>query len=236
LAFPGWVGETAGEVVRLEKVSKVYDRGASSISALRGISLEVTKGQFLAVMGPSGSGKSTLLNIISGLDRPTEGDVLIDGRSTRALSEVAWTMLRRRQIGIVFQFFNLLPALTAQENVELPLLLRGDAHPQARAQACLKAVGLADRAGHRPSELSGGEQQRVALARALVHEPALLLADEPTGNLDSKIGHEIIELMKTLGQHNGQTIILATHSREAAAVADRVVTMRDGAIEGIDPS
>jgi len=219
-------------VVRLEKVSKIYQRGATRIHALQGISLEVPNGTFLAVMGPSGSGKSTLLNVISGLDRPTEGDVLIEGRSTRGLSEADWTRLRRQHIGIVFQFFNLLPGLTAQENVALPLLLRGDARPEARAEACLKAVGLADRAGHRPAELSGGEQQRVALARALVHQPALLLADEPTGNLDSKIGHEIVELIKTLARENGQTVILATHSREAAAVADRVVVMRDGAIEG----
>src|SRR5947208_3431070 len=219
-------------VVRLEKVSKVYQRGAASIWALRGVSLEVPHGQFLALMGPSGSGKSTLLNMISGLDRPTEGDVVIEGRSTRRLSESDWTLLRRERIGLVFQFFNLLPGLTAQENVELPLLLRGDPRPQERACISLRSVGLAHRAGHRPGELSGGEQQRVALARALVHRPALLLADEPTGNLDSKIGHDIILLMKTLARDNGQTVILATHSREAGSEADRIVTMRDGRVEG----
>ena len=218
-------------VVRLEKVSKVYQRGAASIAALRGVSLEVPHGQFLALMGPSGSGKSTLLNIISGLDRPTEGDVVIEGRSTRGLSESDWTLLRRERIGLVFQFFNLLPGLTAQENVELPLLLRGDLKSQERARDSLRAVGLDHRARHRPGELSGGEQQRVALARALVHRPALLLADEPTGNLDSCIGREIVQLMKGLAQENGQTVILATHSREAASAADRVLVLHDGTLE-----
>ena len=218
-------------VVRLEKVSKVYQRGAASIWALRGVSLEVPHGQFLALMGPSGSGKSTLLNIISGLDRPTEGDVVIEGRSTRGLSESDWTLLRRERIGLVFQFFNLLPGLTAQENVELPLLLRGDPQPQERARNSLRAVGLDHRSGHRPGELSGGEQQRVALARALVHRPGLLLADEPTGNLDSCIGREVVQLMKDLAQENGQTVILATHSREAASAAERVLVLRDGALE-----
>ena len=218
-------------VVRLEKVSKVYQRGAASIWALRGVSLEVPHGQFLALMGPSGSGKSTLLNMISGLDRPTEGDVVIEGRSTRGLSESDWTLLRRERIGLVFQFFNLLPGLTAQENVELPLLLRGDPQPQERARNSLRAVGLDHRAGHRPGELSGGEQQRVALARALVHRPTLLLADEPTGNLDSCIGREIVQLMKGLAQENGQTVILATHSREAASAADRVLVLHDGTLE-----
>ena len=219
-------------VVRLEKVSKVYQRGGgASIWALRGVSLQVPHGQFLALMGPSGSGKSTLLNMISGLDRPTEGDVVIEGCSTRGLSESDWTLLRRERIGLVFQFFNLLPGLTAQENVELPLLLRGDPQPQERARNSLRAVGLDHRAGHRPGELSGGEQQRVALARALVHRPRLLLADEPTGNLDSCIGREIVQLMKGLAQENGQTVILATHSREAASAAERVLVLRDGALD-----
>ena len=223
-------------VVRLDKVSKVYQRGAASISALRGVSLEVPQGQFLALMGPSGSGKSTLLNLISGLDRPTEGNVVIEGRSTRGFSESDWTLLRRERIGLVFQFFNLLPGLTAQENVELPLLLRGDPQPQEQAYASLRAVGLAHRAGHRPAELSGGEQQRVALARAMVHRPALLLADEPTGNLDSRVGGEIVELMKSLAQKNGQTVILATHSRDAASEADRILVLHDGGLEGEVPA
>lgn len=155
-------------MVRLEGVSKVYQRGASIIRALQGVSLEVAKGEFLAIMGPSGSGKSTLLNLIGGLDRPTDGDILIEGRSTRGLTETDWTTLRRERIGIVFQFFNLLPGLTARENVALPLLLRGDHDSDARVDDCLTAVGLAHRADHRPSELSGGEQQRVEIGRAHV--------------------------------------------------------------------
>jgi len=219
-------------VVRLEGVSRVYQRGASIIRAVQGISLEVARGEFLAVMGPSGSGKSTLLNLIGGLDRPTEGDILIEGRSTRGLTETEWTTLRRERIGVVFQFFNLLPGLTARENVALPLLLRGDADPAKRVEDCLATVGLAHRGEHRPSELSGGEQQRVALARALAHRPALLLADEPTGNLDSKVGREIVQLIKALARQGGQTVVLATHSRDAAAEADRVLIMRDGSVEG----
>jgi len=219
-------------VVRLEGVSRVYQRGASIIRAVQGISLEVARGEFLAVMGPSGSGKSTLLNLIGGLDRPTEGDILIEGRSTRGLTETEWTTLRRERIGVVFQFFNLLPGLTARENVALPLLLRGDADPAKRVEDCLAAVGLAHRGEHRPSELSGGEQQRVALARALAHRPALLLADEPTGNLDSKTGRELVQLIKALARQGGQTVVLATHSRDAAAEADRVLIMRDGSVEG----
>ena len=194
--------------------------------------MEVAKGEFLAIMGPSGSGKSTLLNLIGGLDRPTEGDVVIGGRSTHGFTEADWTQLRREQIGVVFQFFNLLPGLTARENVALPLLLRGESDPEQRVEECLAAVGLAHRGEHRPSELSGGEQQRVAVARALVHRPALLLADEPTGNLDSKVGREIVQLMKTLARQGGQTVILATHSRSVAEEADRIVLMRDGSVDG----
>jgi putative ABC transport system ATP-binding protein len=219
-------------VVRLEGVSKVYQRGASTIRAVQGVSLEVAKGEFLAVMGPSGSGKSTLLNLIGGLDRPTEGDVIIDGRSTREFTENDWTRLRRERIGVIFQFFNLLPGLTARENVALPLLLRGDPDPENRVEECLAAVGLSHRGDHRPSELSGGEQQRVAVARALVHQPALLLADEPTGNLDSKVGREIVRLIKTLARQGGQTVVLATHSSSAAEEADRILLMRDGSVDG----
>jgi len=219
-------------VVRLEGVSKVYQRGASIIRAVQRVSLEVAQGEFLAIMGPSGSGKSTLLNLIGGLDRPTEGEVVIDGLSTHGFTEADWTQLRRERIGVVFQFFNLLPGLTARENVALPLLLRGEADTEKRAEECLTAVGLAHRGEHRPSELSGGEQQRVAVARALVHRPALLLADEPTGNLDSKVGREIIQLIKTLARQGAQTVILATHSRSMAQEADRIVLMRDGSVDG----
>ena len=221
-------------MVRLEGVSKVYQRGASIIRAVQRVSLEVAQGEFLAIMGPSGSGKSTLLNLIGGLDRPTEGEVVIDGLSTRWFTEADWTQLRRERIGVVFQFFNLLPGLTARENVALPLLLRGEADTEKRVEESLTAVGLGHRGEHRPSELSGGEQQRVAVARALVHRPALLLADEPTGNLDSKVGREIIQLIKTLARQGAQTVILATHSRSAAQEADRIVLMRDGSVDGED--
>ena len=220
-----------GSVIRLEGVSKVYLRGAAVIRALQGVSLDVPKGEFLALMGPSGSGKSTLLNLIGGLDRPDEGEIRIEGRSTRGFTEADWTLLRRERIGVVFQFFNLLPGLTARENIALPLMLRGDSDPERRTEECLAAVGLAHRGDHRPAELSGGEQQRVAVARALVHRPALLLADEPTGNLDSKVGRDIIRLIKALARQGGQTVVLATHSREAAAEADRVLLMRDGRVE-----
>ena len=221
-------------MVRLEGVSKVYQRGASIIRAVQRVSLEVAQGEFLAIMGPSGSGKSTLINLIGGLDRPTEGEVVIDGLSTHGFTEADWTQLRRERIGVVFQFFNLLPGLTARENVALPLLLRGEADTEKRVEECLTAVGLEHRGEHRPSELSGGEQQRVAVARALVHRPALLLADEPTGNLDSKVGREIIQLIKTLARQGGQTVILATHSRSVAQEADRIVLMRDGSVDGED--
>ncbi len=177
---------------------------------------------------PEGSGKSTLLNLIGGLDRPTEGEVVIDGLSTHGFTEADWTQLRRERIGVIFQFFNLLPGLTASENVALPLLLRGEPDTERRVEECLTA----HRGEHRPSELSGGEQQRVAVARALVHRPALLLADEPTGNLDSKVGREIIQLIKALARQGAQTVILATHSRSAAQEADRIVLMRDGSIDG----
>src|SRR5437899_7593522 len=170
-------------------------------------------------MGPSGSGKSTLLNLIGGLDRPTEGEVVIGGLSTHGFTEADWTQLRRERIGVVFQFFNLLPGLTARENVALPLLLRGEADPEKRVEECLAAVGLANRGEHRPSELSGGEQQRVAVARALVHQPALLLADEPTGNLDSKVGREIIHLIKTLARLGGKNVILSSQSRREVVEA-----------------
>ena len=219
-------------MVRLEGVSKIYQRGAATIRALQRVSFDVAMGEFLAIVGPSGSGKSTLLNLIGGLDRPTEGDIVIGGCSTRGFTESDWTILRRERIGVVFQFFNLLPGLTARENIALPLLLRGDSDPEAQTEECLAAVGLIARGDHRPAELSGGEQQRVALARALVHRPAILLADEPTGNLDSKVGHEIVSLIKALARNGGQTVVLATHSREAASQADRVLLMRDGCVDG----
>jgi ABC-type lipoprotein export system ATPase subunit len=182
-------------------------------------------------MGPSGCGKSTLLNLIAGLDRPTSGTIMIGGRSTDGLDDAGWTQIRRTQVGMVFQSFHLLPGLTASENVALPLLLNGRSEIVSdRVRECLDAVGMAHRAHHRPAELSGGEQQRVAIARALVHRPALLLADEPTGNLDSAQGAAIIALLREVTGRGGQTVLLVTHSAEAANVADDVHVMRDGVL------
>ena len=220
-------------MVRLEHVRKEYLRGRAVVVALRDVSLEVSKGEFCALMGPSGCGKSTLLNLIAGLDHPTSGTVFLNGRSTENFSDADWTRARRESIGLIFQAFHLIPGLTADENVAIPLLLAGgnERSVRERVAACLEAVGMQHRARHRPGELSGGEQQRVAIARALVHAPSLILADEPTGNLDSKNGEEIIALLRSLPQRGGQTVMLATHSREAAQQADRVCLMRDGKLE-----
>lgn len=220
-------------MVKLDHIYKEYQRGRAVVPALRDICLDVSKGEFCALMGPSGCGKSTLLNLIAGLDAPTAGTIFLDGRSTQDFSDGDWTRLRRAFIGMVFQSFHLLPGLTAGDNVALPLLLSGGAGRAVRARVaeCLEAVDMSHRETHRPSELSGGEQQRVAIARALVHRPSLILADEPTGNLDSRNGAEIIALLRSLPQRFGQTVLLATHSQEAAQQADRVHRMRDGRIE-----
>ncbi len=220
-------------MVKLDHVSKEYQRGRAVVPALRDVSLDVSKGEFCALMGPSGCGKSTLLNLIAGLDAPTAGTIFLDGRSTRDFSDVDWTRLRREFIGMVFQSFHLLPGLAAGENVALPLLLGGaDGRAvRTRVAECLEAVNLSHRERHKPSELSGGEQQRVAIARALVHHPQLILADEPTGNLDSRNGEEIIALLKSLPKRFGQTVLLATHSQEAAQQADRVRVMKDGQLQ-----
>ncbi|MFM8551717.1 MAG: ABC transporter ATP-binding protein [Nitrospiraceae bacterium] len=217
-------------MVTLDHISKQYAQGRAIVTALRDVSLAVGQGEFCALMGPSGCGKSTLLNLIAGLDRPTGGTLAIDGRSTADFSDQDWTRLRRDTIGLVFQAFHLLPGLSAAENVALPLLLSGRPVGQ-RVAECLDAVGLRGRERHRPGELSGGEQQRVAIARALVHQPKLLLADEPTGNLDSQQGAEIIALLRSLPQRFGTTVIVATHSREAAQQADRVHGLRDGQLQ-----
>jgi len=203
------------------------------VPALRDVCLHVGKGEFCALMGPSGCGKSTLLNLVAGLDSPTSGEIMLGGRSTRNLSDADWTRLRRDLIGMVFQAFHLVPGLTAGENVALPLLLKGESERNIRGRVArsLETVGMRHREQHRPSELSGGEQQRVAIARALVHQPQLILADEPTGNLDSHSGAEIIALLRSLPQRFGHTVILATHSRTAAQQADRVHAMRDGRLE-----
>jgi len=220
------------ERVAVRDVSKTYRLGKVTVTALDGVSLAVKAGEFLAVAGPSGSGKTTLLNLIGCLDTPTSGEVAIDGEAISGLSPGRRADLRARKLGFVFQTFNLIPVLTAWENVEYPLLLqrcRGDV--AARVRAALEHVGLADRARHRPPELSGGQQQRVAIARALVTEPALVLADEPTANLDSRTGHEIIELMRRLNRERGTTFVFSTHDPRIVNVADRVLEISDGRLQ-----
>ncbi len=217
-------------MVTLKQVSKVYERGGDHICALDHVSLDVEAGAFCAFVGPSGCGKSTLLNLIAGLDVPTSGEILLDGQPTIRFTQNEWTRARRQSIGIVFQAFHLVPGLTVEENVAFPLLLRGEqgAAVQGRVAEVLALVGLSHRIQHRPSELSGGEQQRAAIARAIVHRPKIILADEPTGNLDSHHGAEIIALLRRLVQEFRQTVLLVTHSVAAAEAADYTWTMKDG--------
>ncbi len=216
--------------VTLKQVSKVYERGGDRILGLDSVTLTVATGGFCALVGPSGCGKSTLLNLIAGLDRPSSGEIILNGISTAGFTADEWTRVRRESIGIVFQAFHLIPGLSAEENVAFPLLLRGDrgAPVRRRVSEVLDVVGMGHRRSHRPGELSGGEQQRVAIARAIVHAPAILLADEPTGNLDSQHGAEVIELLRTLVTQFGCTVLMVTHSLQAAGAADYVWTMKDG--------
>jgi putative ABC transport system ATP-binding protein len=219
-------------ILEARDLVKRYRLGEGQVDALRGVSLSVNKGDFVAIMGASGSGKSTMLHILGGLDLPTSGDVVIDGLNLAALDEEHRTLTRREKTGFVFQFFNLIPLLNVRENVALPVLIAGDALGQhkGRVDALLELVGLTAMADHKPDQLSAGEQQRVALARALATEPAILLADEPTGNLDYTTGSEILDLLWDSCERLGQTIILVTHDARAAAYADRVFVLRDGAI------
>jgi putative ABC transport system ATP-binding protein len=219
-------------VLELRDATKVYRQGRREVQAVRGVSLSVAPGEIVVLLGPSGSGKSTLLHLLGGLDRPTTGSVHFEGRDLASLTDEQLTLLRRDRIGHVFQFFNLLPTLTAAENVALPMLLGGMPRAEAmgRADEGLAAVGLTDRAGHFPDEMSGGEQQRAAIARALAVRPRLLLADEPTGNLDSKTGEEIMNLFARL-HTTGNTIIVVTHEPDIAAHAARVIHIRDGQVE-----
>jgi ABC-type lipoprotein export system ATPase subunit len=221
-------------VIALANVHKVYRAGLVAVPALAGVTLTVAPGEFVAVIGPSGCGKSTLLNLVAGLDRPTGGAIRVDGVDLAQAPEEVLTRLRRERVGIVFQFYNLLPHLTARENVALPLLLNGTplSRIAARVEEELTAVELLPRADHFPHELSGGEMQRVAIARALAPRPALLLADEPTGNLDSERGAAVLALLRRLNRARAFTVLMATHSVEAAAVADRVLRLRDGRLEG----
>ena len=221
-------------IIRAANIHKTYDTGRVQVDALRGVDLTVQRAEIVAIMGPSGCGKTTLLNCLAGLDYVDRGEVIIDGVSLARLSDNERTSYRARQMGFVFQFYNLLPVLTAVENVELPLLVSGVRAGEARrrAQEGLAWVGLAGWAGHRPAELSGGQRQRVAIARALINRPAIIWADEPTGDLDSETAVEVMTLMKRLNEENGQTFVLVTHSREVARYAHRVVRMRDGQIIG----
>jgi putative ABC transport system ATP-binding protein len=218
--------------IRVESVSKRYRRGHRDVLALDDLSLVVPRGEFLSIMGPSGSGKSSLLNLLAGLDTPTAGRIVVDDVPITGIGDDALTELRRTRLGIVFQFFNLLPSISALDNVALPLSAAGVAHTEAarRAQAALERVALADRRNHLPEELSGGEMQRVAIARALVIDPAIVLADEPTGNLDSWAGADILRLLRDYNRTQGVTIVLVTHSHTAAAYGDRLITLRDGKI------
>jgi putative ABC transport system ATP-binding protein len=214
--------------VELRSVSKAYDEGDRRREVLCDLTLDVADGEVVALVGRSGSGKSTLLNIIAGIDRPSAGTISVDGQRVSALSERERTLFRRRRLGFVFQFFNLLPTLTVEENVRLPLELVGRGAERAPVERLLAAVGLADRAGTFPDRLSGGEQQRVALARALAHDPALVLADEPTGALDSDTGRTVLALLLELARAKGRTVILVTHSQEVARAADRVLVLESG--------
>jgi len=217
-------------VVTATDVTRCYGEGDTRVNALRGVTLDVERGKLTAVMGPSGSGKSTLMHILAGLDKPTSGTVSIDGTEITALGDTDLTKLRRRHIGFVFQFFNLLPMLTAEENVQLPLRIAGEKTDKEWFDGLLAKMGLTDRRSHRPSELSGGQQQRVAIARALVSQPTVVFADEPTGNLDSATSGEILELMRNSVDELGQTTVMVTHEPRAAAIADRILFLADGSI------
>jgi putative ABC transport system ATP-binding protein len=219
-----------GPAVVASGVMRRYGEGETAVDALCGISLEVERGKLTAVMGPSGSGKSTLIHILAGLDKPTAGTVTIGGTEITTLGDTALTKLRREHIGFVFQFFNLLPMLTAEENVVLPLTIAGERPEKAWLEELLAKTGLTDRSSHRPAELSGGQQQRVAIARALVSKPTIVFADEPTGNLDSKTSGEILSLMRDSVDTYGQTTVMVTHDSRAAAIADRILFLDDGLI------
>lgn len=219
-------------VIVAENLTKVYKMGEVEVHALCGLSMKIALHEVVSIMGPSGSGKSTVMNIIGCLDRPTSGEYLLDGERVSDLDDDQLASIRNRKVGFVFQSFNMLSRATALANVELPLRYAGNVtNRKERAQAALQAVGLSDRMDHRPNELSGGQQQRVAIARALVNEPAILLADEPTGNLDSKTGKEIVELLLSLNRDGGTTLIIVTHAPDIAALTQRVIHIRDGAVE-----
>lgn len=219
-------------MIQLKQVTKIFRTGSQSVAALQGVTLQIRSGEFVAVMGPSGCGKSTLLHLMAGIDRATSGEIWFDGQALHAMSEIALTRLRRDKIGIVYQLYNLLPHLTLWENVALPLLLAGSPLSDIRERVAkvVEALDLTERIDHWPHQLSGGEMQRAAVARGAITRPALLLADEPTGNLDSKAGEGVLRLFRSLNRDEGYTVILATHSQEAASVANRIVHLRDGRV------
>ena len=219
-----------GPVVVARDVTRRYGEGQTCVDALRGVSVEIDRGRLTAVMGPSGSGKSTLMHILAGLDKPTSGMVEVAGTEITTLGDTELTKLRRDHIGFVFQFFNLLPMLNARENITLPLTIAGEKPQDGWVEQVVEDVGLSDRLTHRPSELSGGQQQRVAIARALVSKPTVLFADEPTGNLDSATGHEILQLLRASVDSLGQTMVMVTHEPRAASIADRILFLDDGLI------
>ena len=218
------------EILEVNELTKVYGSGENMVTALDHVSFQVKKGEFVAIVGASGSGKSTLMNLIGGIDRPTSGNVMIDGKKIFDMNESALAIFRRRNIGIVYQFYNLIPNLTVDENIMLPCLLDNRKPDPQKLSKIVELTGLSQRRGHLPEELSGGQQQRVSVGRALINDPAFILADEPTGNLDSKAGREIIELLTSANRAENQTLILITHDESIALQADRILTISDGRI------
>lgn len=220
------------EILKVENLTKTYGEGSNEVKALDNISFSVNKGEFVAIIGPSGSGKSTLLHIIGGVDKATSGKVYIDGTDIYSLNETNLAIFRRRQVGLIYQFYNLIPVLNVEENITLPMLLDGKKPDNDHLKEVLKTLKLENRINHLPNQLSGGQQQRVSIGRAIINNPAIVLADEPTGNLDSKNSQEIMELLKEANRRNNQTLIVITHDEKIALQADRVITISDGKISG----